>query len=83
MSKEVMALAFTAGCVAVVLLSAIYKETPISASDGKGSYFRLGNQNSCPEKVSDIFDPKKIKKRNIYLYVGLCFTFQKLELLNY
>lgn len=78
MSEKVMA--FTASCVAVVLVSAIYKETPISAaSDGKGFYFRLGNQNSCPEKVSDIFDPPKNKKRNIYLYVGLCFTFQKLD----
>lgn len=63
MSKEVilkeMALAFTAGCVAAVLLSAIYKETPISASAGKDYHFSLGNQNSCPEKVSDIFDQKK------------------------
>lgn len=77
MSEKVMA--FTAGCVAAVLVSAIYKETPISASDGKGFHFRLGNQNSCPEKVSDIFDPPKNKKINIYLYVDLCFTFQKLD----
>lgn len=56
-------MAFTAGCVAAVLVSAIYKETPISASDGKGFHFRLGNQNSCPEKFEKRQDDTHEKKK--------------------
>lgn len=50
-----MALTFMAACATVVLVAAIFRETPISATAGKEFHFRLGNQNKCPERVSDNF----------------------------
>lgn len=51
-----MAFAFMVGCATVVLVTAIYNNTPISASAGKDYQFSLGHQQSCHENVSDNFD---------------------------
>lgn len=45
-----MAFAFMVGCATVVVVSAIWKETPLSVSIGKEFHFSTGNQNTCPEK---------------------------------
>lgn len=49
-------MAFIVGCATLVLVTAILKETPVSVSIGKEFHFSAGNQDTCPEQVSDNFE---------------------------